>query len=358
MKPPSLILYPSSFILIYIGITSALVLDLPVAAAAGTNDRVRLARGAETGEVSDMSPMEVSLNKGLPGSRAIAVNQIKSIVFDSEPPELTQARTSAGNGAFSKALQLLGKIDMNQTRRDFIKQDIEFLKAYCASQLALGGEGQIADAGRQLNSFVRSYPNNFHFLEATELMGDLLMASGRFENAEKQYVELAKAPWPDYKMRAAVNVGRTLQAQNKHAEAIKQFDAALAMSDEGADAQSQKAIATVARAVSVAETGKVDQAAGTIEKIIRDTDPQQKELQARAHIALGKCYEKAGKKREALYAYLYVDVIFNTVPEAHAEALAHLVPLYKAIGQDERAREARETLLQRYANSRWAKAVQ
>ena len=89
-------------------------------------------------------------------------------------------------------------------QRDFIKQDIEFYQAYCAAKLALSGEGQIIDAGRQLNSFVHNYPNNFHYLDACEMMGDLLMASGRFESAEKQYAELAKAPWPDYKMRAAV----------------------------------------------------------------------------------------------------------------------------------------------------------
>ena len=47
------------------------------------------------------------------------------------------------------------------------------------------------------------------------------------------------------------------------------------------------------------------------------------------------------------------------VPDAvHAEALAHLVPLWKAIGNEEQSREARETLLQRHGNSKWAKQVQ
>jgi tetratricopeptide (TPR) repeat protein len=358
MKSPSFISHRSSLILTFAGIAGVFVTSARPAAAAGTTDRVRLVRGSESGEVTAMTPLEVTINKGLPGDRAIAVNQIKSIVFDGEPGELAQARVSAGNGALAKAMQLLNKVDASQVHRDFVRQDLEFYKASCAARLALGGEGQIADAGKLLNLFVRNNPRNFHYLEATELMGDLLMAAGRFENAEKQYAELAKTPWPDYRMRSAVNVGRTLQAQNKHAEAIKQFDAALAIPDEGADAQTQKAAASLGKAVSLAETGKVDEAAGAIEKIIRDTDPQQNELQARAHIALGKCYEKANRKNEALYAFLYVDVVFNTVPELHAEALAHLVPLWKAVGQEERSREAREMLLQRYANSRWAKQVQ
>jgi tetratricopeptide (TPR) repeat protein len=189
-------------------------------------------------------------------------------------------------------------------------------------------------------------------------MGDLLMISGRYEHAQRQYAELAKAPWTDYKMRAAVATGRSLQAQSKHPDAVQQFDAVLAMADDGPDAANQKLAATLGRSISLAETGKVEESVSAIEKVILETDPQEKQLQARAHNALGKCYEKAGRSKDALFAFLYVDIIYNTVPDAHAEALAHLVSLWHEIGQDERSRESRELLLQRYAGSRWAKQVQ
>jgi tetratricopeptide (TPR) repeat protein len=331
--------------------------DLPRALGEAT-DRVRLARGSEAGEVSKMTRYEVTIDKGATGSVPLAVNEIRMIVFDGEPTELTQARVNSGNGAFAKALGLLEKVAADQVKRDFIKQDIEFYKAYCASRLALSGEGEITDAGKQLNSFVRNYPDNFHFLEASEMMGDLLMASGRFDFAEKQYAELAKAPWPVFKMRAAVSMGRSLQAQGKHADAIQQFDAALGMTDDGADAQNQKLSATLGKAVSLAEAGKGDDAVKIIQKVIQDADPQQKELHARAYNALGNCYEKSKQTKDALFAFLHVDVVYSNVPEAHAEALVHLVSLWKAIGNEEQSREARETLLQRHGKSKWAKQVQ
>jgi tetratricopeptide (TPR) repeat protein len=323
--------------------------------AQGVADRVRLVRGSETGEVSNMTAHQITLDKGPGGAREIAVNEIKMIQFDDEPPELSQARLNAGNGAYDNALESLAKIDASAVNRDFIRQDIEFYKGWCAARLALAGQGEITDAGRQLNAFVRAYPNNFHYLAARETMGDLLMAGGGFANAEKQYVELAKAPWPDFKMRAAVAVGRSLQAQNKHAEAIQQFDAAMAASGDDTTAQNERLEATLGKAVSLAETGGVDEAVGIIEKVIHDADPQQKELHARAYNALGSCYEKAGKSKEALLAFLHVDVLYNTVPEAHAEALSHLTTLWKAIGQDERARESRQMLSERYGGSRWDK---
>ena len=320
-------------------------------------DRIRLTRGNDAGEVTEMTPQEITL-KGQPASHTIPVNQIKSIIFEGEPSELSQARVSAGNGNHDKAQESLAKIDLADVRRDFIKQDVEYLKAFCAAQLALGGNAEIGDAGRQLNSFVKAYPKNYHYYDAVQLMGDLLMAGGRYDPAQKQYAEVAGAPWPDYKMRAAVAIGRSLQAQKNHSEAIKQFDAALALADQSPDGQNQKLAATLGKAVSLAESGKADEAVGAIEKIIQDADPDEKLLQARAHNALGSCYEKAGRPKDALHSYLYVDVIYNTLPEEHAEALSHLVTLWKTVGQEERSRESRKVLQERYGNSRWAKQSQ
>jgi tetratricopeptide (TPR) repeat protein len=314
-----------------------------------------MTRGSEAGEVTDMTAHQVTLKKGLTGNRDIPVNEIKSIQFDGEPTELSQARLNASNGAYENALGSLAKIDLGEVKRDYVKQDVEFYKGWCAAKLALAGQGEITDAGRLLNAFVQANPNNFHYLASREAMGDLLMAGGAFAKAEVQYAELAKAPWPDYQMRAAVAVGRSLQAQDKHAEAIRQFDAALAMPGDDAAARNERLSATLGKAVSLAETGGLDEAVGLIEKVIHDADPQQKELHARAYNSLGACYEKAGKTKEALLAFLHVDVLYNTVPEAHAEALAHLTTLWKAIGQEERARESRQLLSERYGGSRWAK---
>jgi tetratricopeptide (TPR) repeat protein len=335
----------------------SLTLSATHVSAAGA-DKIRLARGGETGEVSEMTPLEITINKGQPGSHTVPVNTIKSIAFEAEPSELAQARTNALSGSYAKAQQLLGKVNAAQIQRDFIKQDVEFYQALAAAKLAETGDGEIVDAGKKLNAFVKSYPNSYHYLEASEIMGELLMISGRFENAQKQYAELSKAPWPDYKMRAAVAIGRALQAQGKHAEAIQQFDSALALPDEGPDAQPQKLAATLGKATSLAETGKADDAASMIEKIIQDADPQQKDLHARAYNALGTCYEKGNKTKDALFAFLHVDVLYSTVPDAHAEALYHLASLWKTIGQDDRSREARETLQQKYAASRWTKQLQ
>ena len=304
-----------------------------------------------------MTPTEVTIDKGSSGTRKIGVNEIVSITFHDEPTELTQARVNAKNGGYVNASELLQKVDMSKVDRDFVKQDIEFYQAFCGAKLALNGTGEINAAGSRLNDFVRKNRQNFHYWEAIETMGDLLATSEKFDGAQKQYAELAKAPWPDYQMRAGTALGRLFQAQGKHAEAIQQFDTVLAISDESEAAKAQKLSATLGKAISLAATGHVDDATKSIEDVIANADPEQKELQARAYNALGNCYEKAGKSKDALLAFLHVDVLYSTVPEAHAEALSHLIPLWQAVGQEARAREAKQTLQEKYANSKWAKGV-
>jgi len=334
----------------------ALSFDGAPALAQAVSDRVRTARGAEIGEVVETSITEVKVNKRPSGTATIAVNEIRGVSFDGEPGELNQARVKVANGGYAEAAALLTRIDAASLKRDLIKQDVEFYQALCSAKLALGGRGAINDAGRLLNLFVRANPKSYHYLEAVEAMGDLLAADGKLDLAQKQYNDLAaKAPWPEYKTRAAVLIGQALQGQGKHAEAVKQFDAALEVAGAGPAAQGEKLSATLGKAISLAETGQLDTAVGMVERVILDADPELKELHAKAYNALGSCYQRANQPKDALLAYLHVDVLYSSVPEAHAEALANLATLWQAIGQDARAREARQTLEQRYAGSRWAK---
>jgi hypothetical protein len=53
---------------------------------------------------------------------------------------------------------------------------------------------------------------------------------------------------------------------------------------------------------------------------------------------------------------LKVDLLFNSVPDAHAEALYNLSQLWNDAQHPERAREAAENLKKLYATSRWNKA--
>ena len=316
-------------------------------------DRVKHATGTQTGEIIEISPTEIAVKLGATPKR-FAVNVVDSVSFDGEPNDLAQARIAVHGGRFEDALAMLAKIDVDEIKRAEIVQDIEFFKALSAARLALAGSGNKADAGRQLLAFEKAHANSFHYFETCEALGDLLAGLSKFDQAESFYAKLATAPWPDYKMRAGVLRGRTLVSQKQFDLAAKQFDEVLAIDAAGKDADRQKLAASLGKASALAGAGKSDEAVKLVEGIIAKADAENLELHARSYILLGNCYKAANKKKEALLAFLHVDLLYSRFPEQHAEALANLATLWADVDKADRATQARNLLNEKYPNSSWA----
>ncbi len=324
------------------------------AAPAMAIDRVKLKSGSQaTGTVTAISPTEVVVELGAT-KRPHPVNEIDSITFDEEPNELTQARFAVATGRYADATELLAKIKSGQVKRPAVAQDVEFYKAIAGARAALAGQGSVADAGRALVAFERAHPESFHYFEVCEVLGDLLSTANLPDRAEGFYSKLAAAPWPETKMRAAVLQGRALVGQKKYQPAVAKFDEALAMTATGDQIDALKLAAMLGKAEAQAGGGGFDQAVGAVETIIAQADPENQELHARAYNVLGNCYRAAGKKQEALLAFLHVDLLYSRFPVQHAEALANLATLWAEVDKADRAAQAQSTLLEKYPQSAWA----
>jgi tetratricopeptide (TPR) repeat protein len=326
---------------------------LATAASAFASDHIRLVTGTTVaGEVVEMGQNEVKIDVGgVP--KTYSVNQIDSIQFDEEPKELSDARIKMRAGKLAAALTLLNAIKTGEVSRDAIKQDIEFYKAFLLARLALAGSGSHKEAGEKLLAFEKARKNNYHYLEAMAALGDLLVATGRVEKAEPYYAQLAATPWPEYRMRAAVLMGRALEAQQQYDKAIEKYDEALGISADGKEADTQHFAAELGKASALAASDKIDEAVKLIDNVIAKADPDNQDIYARAYVALGNCYKSAGKPKEALLAFLEVDLLYPGSPEQHAEALANLATLWAKVDKAERAAQAREQLERRYPHSRW-----
>lgn len=318
-------------------------------------DSIKLKSGKTvSGEITDMTATEVSV-KSLNKTSAVAVNQIAAITFDGAPNSLNLARLSVQNGRYEDALKTLEKIKPEEMSRDYVRQEVDFYKALCAARLALAGSGEIQAAGKLMNDFVKANPRNYRWLEANELVGDLLVANKSYGAAADYYGKLAAAPWPDYRMKAQTAVAQVKLAEGKVQEAEKIFDEVLATDAAGKDAETQKLFARIGKARCLAEAKKTDEAQKMLQEIILASDPEDGSLMSRAYNALGTTLRKAGKPNDALLAFLHVDVLYFSSPEEHAEALANLAELWNEVHKPERAIQARQTLRERYGNSRWGK---
>ena len=249
----------------------------------------------------------------------------------------------------------LTKIDRDDVDRKEVDQEIDFLTTFCNVHRALSGQGTLATVQKEVRSFLSTHSKSYRIPEAIELLGNVLLASKDYEGARAQYTKLGKAPAPYFKARSAMLTGRSLQAEEKHQEAVAAFDLALQAAEGNAVAQSQVLEATLHRAVSQAALGNLGPSTDAVKAIITQADTQDAHLLAQAYNALGDCHLQANQKKEARQAFLHVDLLFSSAAAEHAKALHELSQLWKELGQPTRARDAQDRLKEKYPGSRWGK---
>jgi len=347
---------------------------LTFSAVAEGADRIRLGPSSATpgkpvpGTITEMSATSVTTEQGS-DKKTIPVNEIDAISYDGEPTDLTSARNQFIAGKYDEAQERLNKIDVGALKRPEMQQDVEFYKGMCAARLALYGsraEKDLLAAARQLLGFITNNASNYHYFDACETIGDLLAAMNN-PKSEVYYNKLAAAPWPEYRMRASVLIGRALTAQKKYPDAIAKFEEVI--STPGKEGERQRLAALLGKATALAGQAKVEAAIKLLNDVIEKADPENKELHARAYNARGNCYVAASKlppekvggrtamenKQHALTDFLHVDLLYNSFPDQHAEALANLSVLWKDVNKGRRAEDAHAELLRSYPDSPWAR---
>lgn len=325
------------------------------AAAQRDLDQVFLTKGAPSrGNIPDSGMTREQVTLEAARTQQIAVNDIVRITFKEEPAELNSARSAVLQRNYNQGLTDLKKLEGAKIDREFVKQDIEFYRALCLARLAMSEGGDKAAAIEAMRKFAASAPQNYHFYEAAEVLGDLAMASGKYADAARYYGPIASAPWAEFQMKANIALGRALLGEKKFEEALDKFKTVSASDQSTPEALKQKNLASVGLAICVAETGKPEDGIAQLQDLIRKNDPQDTALFARAYNALARCYMKQGKPKDALLALLHTDVLFYADADSHAEALYHLSKLWNEVNKSDRAIAARTTLRERYAGSVWA----
>ena len=305
------------------------------------------------GKITEVSPDEVTIKTGSK-TQQIPPHRIKKITFAGEPSQLGRARDRLGDGRYADCLVELAKID-KPAKTELIQQEIDFLNAYCNAQLSLhGGNVTAQQAGRQINQFIRKYPDSLHLYPALEVMGQLLIAVNKPDLAADEFAKLARAESPQVKIGGLFHQGQALILSGKLDQAKRAFES-IATIDATDDASMQsKLLAQAELAKVLALQGDPQAGQEIVDKIIANESADNSELFAYAYNALGTCHLKAGRLMDAALAFLHTQLLYPNVPEPHAEALFQLTKIWPQLEFTDRADRARQLLKSRYRNSYWA----
>ena len=320
-------------------------------------DRVNLLGGTSvSGKIVSVSPVGVDVENSDGDAQKVAIETIREVQFGAEPQSLKNARSMLLRGRGADAKDEVGKIEADELdgAEPLVLAEVDFVRAAAAAQAVLDAGGDLAAAAKTAADYLAKHPKSHHFFQMQELLGDLHARAGKPAEAVAAYQQLDSGP-PALQVRAASAKAAMLLAQGKPAEAMAEYDAAIKLAGSEKTSQPQKRSAELGKAKCLSLQGKQDAAIETAVKIIKDSSPEEKELLSRAYNVLGGAYRSmAGREQDALIQFLTVDLVYNTLPESHAEALFNLGELWDKGSNPERAREARQNLKAAYPASPWA----
>lgn len=286
----------------------------------------------------------------------IEANTIESIAYDGEPPVLRLGRSAERSGNLSVALRRYEEAAAAlEDSRPIVKTDLAFFLARCRAKLAMTDAAELSRAAELLEAFRSSHLTSYHYYPLHDWLGRVYARQGEPAKARAAFQVLAAAPWKDLQWRAEVAQGQLLLGEADYAGAFEHFHRVLAGNAETPGEKAQQQEALLAKATCLSAQGDYDEAETLLRGLIEDTPAEDAAVQAAVHCALGDSMRAAGKPKDALLAYLYVDLLLPSQQQEHAKALYYLAQLFNQLGQPDRASEAQLRLKTTYPNSTWAK---
>jgi tetratricopeptide (TPR) repeat protein len=146
-------------------------------------------------------------------------------------------------------------------------------------------------------------------------------------------------------------------SEGRFDEALSAYDSVIAVASDDPAVQAKRREAFLGKAVVLEKQQQHEKAARLLETLIDELPPDSARLQAETYLRLGGILERQGKSKEAVLAYLHVDVLFAGEKPLHAESLYQLSRLWASLGYVDRAADASSRLKQDYPDSPWAKKI-
>jgi tetratricopeptide (TPR) repeat protein len=305
------------------------------------------------GDVTSISRTEIVLT-GRAGNKEyrIPANEIDRVRWESENPQVSQYRIEERNGLFDKAIEGY-EAALKDATKENLRTDLEFHIAHATAAKALKDEEHYDDAIALLEKFRAAHSTSFRYYEALRLLAQLYMTKGDVEKGNATLQAMADAPWTDFKMETDILKAKVALAHDDVAGALKVLDGVIAMAAATAAERSRRYEALVTKASCLQKQQKYQQAVDVLTGILDEASDEETKTLAETCIRLGDCYQAGGRTKEAILAYLRVDILFPKEKKQHAEALYYLSRLFAQDGKPDKAADAAARLQEHYPKSSW-----
>jgi hypothetical protein len=288
----------------------------------------------------------------------IPAQSIRDIEYDVQPTELrlsvyrpavalvkkaVEAPADQRRGLLDPALKACLEAVPKLAKQPFAQTQMEYQVAhlYTLKAEADGKQTSRFLAARKLKEFKTRHPNAWQTPGVLVTLAKLQVEQWDFDEAEQTLKALTEAPvTEDVRRDAELMIARLPLAAGRNEEAEKKLAALAAKLPKGS-LFAQRAL--LGRAEALAALKKLPEAKGLLQQLLKEA--QDKDTRAAAYNTLGYCDLQAGRPQEALWAFLWVDVIYNQNKGEHARALYYLHQVFARLNDGEHAQECLDALL-------------
>jgi hypothetical protein len=309
------------------------------------------------GAIVTETPAKVTMLTGVNKTRLeISVPDIVDIRYDGEPAEANQARAAEGRKDYERAWTLYKDARKGAPPGNKLLQaHLQYKAAKMQAMLSETGSGGARLAAiDELRAFRGANPDGRQIVECLDLLSRLLTLEGKSNQEVVDAFRLLKTKYAENKEIASkcdlfesqllLQEGQLLlrdkpeEGKAKYQEAQQKLQAMLQGADKGAASEIR-----ISMAECKAALGQAAEALKDLDVIFKEAG-EDAHLRAAAHLGRGDCYRLNNQFREAMWDYLWVDVVFNQDREQNAKALFHLIDVFERINELTKAKDAKERL--------------
>lgn len=231
--------------------------------------------------------------------------------------------------------------DLTDEKYRYARRHLQFLLARAWVRRADEEPAQHDAAIAALAAFQKEHADSWQIHNCLRLLAHLQLEKKDFSAAQQTYAAWLALPGlpSEARQECELLVARAWARAGKLDEARRRLLelARLAPAD---DPQAFRAKVYLAECSSMAK--HLDEAVKELEALIgQTTDPELKGL---AYCVLGDCYLAHGKIRDALWPYLWVDVVYYQDRRQQARAVEQLAKIFADLGDATRARQYSDKL--------------
>ncbi len=158
-------------------------------------------------------------------------------------------------------------------------------------------------------------------------------------------------------MAARIGQARVLIAKDDVESALSTLESVLSLPAKEDVEKERRHEALLVKTACLQKQNKYDEANAALDKIIEEVTAENTRLMAEAYIRQGDNFRLTGKTKEAVLAYLHVDILFAMERDFHAESLFHLSQLWRSVKHPDRAIDAAARLRNEYPQSPWTQRL-